>query len=235
MHGGGQTRYSWGTAAQDLIALGYHVVSLDLRGHGASDWAPDGDYRLDAFADDICAVVATLGKPPALVGASIGGLASLIAIGESRKPIASALVLVDVAPRIEHAGRQRIRRFMTANRNGFASVEEAADAVAAYLPHRPRPPSPDGLRKNLRRVSDGRLYWHWDPDFMSRHRDDGHEEESERLREAARKVTVPTLLVRGRLSDIVSPQGANDLLQTHTERQLGRRRGCRPYGGRRQE
>src|SRR5579862_6198716 len=104
LHGGGQTRHSWGTTARALADRGWRAYTVDLRGHGESEWAADGDYTLDAFAGDIVAVVAALDQRPALVGASLGGVSSMTAIAESPEPIATALVLVDVAPRIEDSG-----------------------------------------------------------------------------------------------------------------------------------
>jgi non-heme chloroperoxidase len=209
LHGGGQTRSSWKGAAGALAGRGYRAISLDLRGHGDSDWPGDGDYQLDRFVDDLAAILPGLDAPAVLVGASLGGLASLLAVGERRLP-AAALVLVDVTPRIEPTGVGKIRAFMTGNPNGFASIDEAADAVAAYLPHRPRPRDASGLRKNLRLREDGRLYWHWDPRFMSEVRTAGFN--GERLEAAARALVVPTLLIRGGRSEIVTPAGARAFL-----------------------
>lgn len=213
MHGGGQTRYSWGRAARELVRMGYHVVSLDLRGHGESDWAPDGDYSMDAFVGDVLAVIATLAQPPALVGASLGGITALLAIGESLTPVARALVLVDVVPRIEPSGAEAIVNFMRGNPGGFPNLEEAADAVARYLPHRPRPRNAEGLKKNLRVGEDGRLYWHWDPGFIAGIERFDNTAFSERLDSAAKSITLPTLLVRGKQSEVVSAEGARSLLE----------------------
>lgn len=213
MHGGGQTRFSWGKAARELVRMGYHVISLDLRGHGDSDWSPNGDYGIDAFVRDLYAVVETLPGPAALVGASLGGIVSLLAIGESARPIASALVLVDVVPRLEEAGTRRIREFMTANPDGFGSIQEVADAVTAYLPDRPRPRSLEGLMKNLRQAPNGRYYWHWDPAFMTGPKSIHSSRDMGRLRTAAGRVSVPTLLVHGKLSDVVSAQGIDEFLE----------------------
>ncbi|HEX9505334.1 MAG TPA: alpha/beta fold hydrolase, partial [Acidimicrobiia bacterium] len=146
LHGGGQTRFAWGTTAAALADHGWHAYRVDLRGHGESAWPDDGDYRIDAFAADVRAIAAALSEPPVLVGASLGGVSSLIAIGESAAPVARALVLVDVAPTIERAGAERIGAFMSANlEDGFGSLEEVADAIAAYNPHRPRPSDLSGL------------------------------------------------------------------------------------------
>ncbi|HTW10622.1 MAG TPA: alpha/beta fold hydrolase, partial [Acidimicrobiales bacterium] len=155
LHGGGQTRHSWGTTARDLGSSGWHAVTVDLRGHGESDWSPDHRYGLDKFATDLTRIVEYIGSPPVLIGASLGGNAALAALGHFPE-LALGLVLVDVSPFLQPAGASRIRDFMTArSAEGFGSLEEAADAVAAYLPHRRRPGNLEGLRKNLRSV-DGR-------------------------------------------------------------------------------
>lgn len=210
-HGGGQTRHAWHKATQDFAAQGYRVVSLDARGHGDSAWAPDGDYSLSAVVADLRAVLSQLPGRPALVGASMGGLTSLVAIGESPTPIASHLVLVDVVPRVERGGVKKIRAFMSANPQGFATIDEAADAVAAYNPHRPRPRDVSGLMRNLRLRADGRLHWHWDPRFLTPREKFDPMLLEQRLRDAATRVQVPTLLVRGAHSDIVSETGVAEL------------------------
>jgi pimeloyl-ACP methyl ester carboxylesterase len=211
LHGGGQTRHSWRATAQRLADDGWTAITYDARGHGDSDWASDGDYSLSAFVGDLYAVVETLSKPPALIGASLGGMTSLV--GEGERGIAQSLVLVDITPRIEREGSERIRAFMTSAPNGFGSLEEVADAVHAYNPHRPRPSNLDGLRKNVRQRDDGRWYWHWDPRFMSIGDEPARAAGDERLYRAARHITVPTLLVRGTESDIVSPEGVAELLE----------------------
>jgi pimeloyl-ACP methyl ester carboxylesterase len=205
LHGGGQTRHSWGRAALELAARGYYVVALDLRGHGDSDWAPDSDYSIDAEAGDVRAVIDQLPAPPVLIGASMGGLLSLTAAGEPPQHAIRALVLVDVTPRVDAGGRSRIIGFMRDRPDGFASVAEAADAIAAYLPHRPRPKDLSGLHRNLRHRADGRWYWHWDPRFFDTFEPDP-DAAALRYTAAARNVQVPTLLVRGSKSELVTPE-----------------------------
>jgi pimeloyl-ACP methyl ester carboxylesterase len=219
LHGGGQTRHSWHGTWRVLVEDGWRAWSVDLRGHGDSDWDPDGDYSLDAFAGDVRALAATLPSPPVLVGASLGGIASLIAVAEStpQESTARALVLVDVAHRLEPGGRERIGAFMTGNVDGFASLDEAADAIAAYNPHRPRPTDPSGLTKILRQRDDGRWVWHWDPRFVRGKFGSADETRSSvvdpgRLEGAVDHLHVPTLLVRGRSSDLLSEEGAQDFL-----------------------
>ena len=221
LHGGGQTRHSWDNTARRLGAAGWYALTVDMRGHGESDWSPDGDYAFERFADDVRAIARSLPAQPALVGASLGGMASLMAVGESADEIATALVLVDIAPRVELAGVARIRAFMRQGLDGFPDLESAADAIASYNPHRPRPKDLSGLKKNLRLKEDGRWYWHWDPAFMALQEPDEpgldglpsrRMVQAERLEEAARRLRLPTLLVRGGSSDLLSKEGAAAML-----------------------
>jgi peroxiredoxin len=209
LHGGGQTRHSWGGAARKIAAEGWQAVTVDSRGHGESDWA-DGDYRLSSFAADVVAVAETLSARPVLVGASLGGLTSILLEGDLAPGTAAGVVLVDIIPDMEQAGADRIQAFMSDKVDeGFASLDEVADAVAAYNPHRPRPDDLDGLRKNLRE-RDGRWYWHWDPAFVGGTADFPPAEimDTDRLNAAVGAIGVPMLLVRGRMSDLVSAESA---------------------------
>jgi pimeloyl-ACP methyl ester carboxylesterase len=212
LHGGGQTRHSWRHTGQRLAAGGWAALSIDARGHGDSDWHPGGDYSTDALVADLRAVVAALGERPVLVGASMGGMTALIAQGAD-PGLARALVLVDVAPSISPAGTAEITAFMRSGAGGFSSLDEAAQAVAAYNPNRPKPPRPEGLRKNLRH-RDGRWYWHWDPRLLDSRRSDAQAvaENARRAREAARRLRIPTMLVRGQQSRVLSPAGARELI-----------------------
>lgn len=220
LHGGGQTRHSWGDTAQVLADAGWYALSLDARGHGDSDWSEDGHYSIEYLANDLRAVCSQFNQKPALVGASMGGMTALIAEGERHRAglpsgtesICSAIVLVDIAPRTEQKGIERIFAFMSRNQDGFASLSEAAEAVAAYLPHRPRPSDHSRLEKNLRQRKSAtgqlRYYWHWDPKMLSVWRQDTGPDQQlnneERLYRAAHALTVPTLIVRGGISDVVS-------------------------------
>lgn len=209
-HGGGQTRHAWKGAGETLGAAGFHAVAFDARGHGDSDWAPDGQYGQDLMVEDLKCVVAALGhRRPVLVGASMGGGTSLVAAGEDHVD-ATALVLVDIGPRIEADGVDRIQAFMRQKPDGFASLEEVADAIASYQPHRSRPRNLDGLAKNVRLGADGKYHWHWDP----RYRSGRHElmKRQARLEACSRALSLPTLLVRGGLSDLLSEEGAQAFL-----------------------
>ena len=212
LHGGGQTRHAWGGTADALARDGRRTVCLDLRGHGESDRAPrDSSYRLERFAADLHAVLAEFDPAPALVGASLGGLTILLSAGETERPITPAAVLVDIAPRIEAKGAERIIAFMKSRPDGYESLEEAADAIADYTRQRRRAHDLDSLAKNLRCDADGRYRWHWDPRFMG---PEGPAEiaDPSRLFRAARRLDTPTLLVRGRESDVLSEEGVREFL-----------------------
>ncbi|MEW6016737.1 MAG: alpha/beta fold hydrolase [Pseudomonadota bacterium] len=107
-HGGGQTRHAWAKTAAALAGRGWEVVTLDLRGHGDSGWSPTGDYGIERFADDLAEVTRAMGGRPALIGASLGGLAGLYAEAE-------------IAPggfQLDHAGRHRSEHGSERRRQG---------------------------------------------------------------------------------------------------------------------
>jgi pimeloyl-ACP methyl ester carboxylesterase len=214
LHGSGQTRQSWGSALAEANKRGYRAISLDLRGHGDSDWSPDREYTLERFADDIREVISALGCEPILVGASLGGIIGMM-IAAAAPPRLQALVLVDITARIEMSGANEVIAFMDSAPHGFGSLEEAAEAVAAYLPHRPRPKNTEGLKRNLR-LRNGRYHWHWDPAFMRMSRDASGNlkaDQPNRLENLARAIDIPTLLIRGSRSRIVSEAGAREFLE----------------------
>jgi pimeloyl-ACP methyl ester carboxylesterase len=118
LHGGGQTRHAWGGTAQTLAAQGWYAVALDLRGHGESDWSPDGNYMIDVFVRDIRQVIRHFRQTPVLVGASLGGMTSLLVEGESPRPVSSAVVRAH--------GRWRPERYIQPGRYRFPLWCESA-------------------------------------------------------------------------------------------------------------
>ena len=224
LHGGGQTRHAWRKTGDLIARMGRVAYAVDQRGHGDSEWVEDGAYSFPDFAADARTLADTLGQRsgvrPVVVGASLGGIAALLAEGGPQRPsrgsVFSALVLVDITPRVDLGGVAKVQAFMRAHaKEGFASIGEAADAVAAYLPHRPRPRSHEGLKKNLRLHPDGRWRWHWDPRFLDGRRrvGPGGGAVEQMLVAAARRVTIPTLLVRGASSELVQEVHAKEFLQ----------------------
>ncbi|WP_156434422.1 alpha/beta hydrolase [Mycobacterium sp. IS-1590] len=217
LHGGGQTRRSWGRAAAAVAARGWQAVTVDFRGHGESDWSADGDYRVTAFAGDVLEVLRRLPDRPVIVGASLGGFTAMLLAGELAPGTVRAIVLVDIVPDMNPSGASRIHDFMAEKMaSGFASLDEVADMIQQYNPHRPRPADLNGLKTNLRQ-RDGRWYWHWDPKFI-----DGtaalppiEVTEVDRMHAAVDTILrndVPMLLVRGQMSDLVTEQCAREFL-----------------------
>ena len=205
LHGGGQTRHAWGETGKKLAEAGYHSVALDLRGHGDSEWHSDADYTIKAYKEDLVSIIKEINKPASLIGASLGGMASLLLAGdEVNSNLCTALIMVDIGIYPDPAGSDRIVSFMLSGEAGFESLEDVAKSISDYLPHRQKPKDLQGLKKNLRLKEDGKYYWHWDPRFIRRRpglRDKGY---FDLQLKAAQKVVVPTLLMRGALSDVVT-------------------------------
>jgi len=224
LHGGGQTRHAWRSTANQLAKRGWTAYAIDQRGHGDSEWVKDGTYSFQEFANDVKAVATELtrrtGNKPVAIGASLGGISAMLAEGEtlrdSGEHLLASLVLVDITPRVDYEGVAKVQGFMRAHaRDGFATIEDAADAVAEYLPHRPRPKNTEGLKKNLRLSPDGRWRWHWDPRFMDGRKSfDPDRERMERsMLDAASNIKVPALLVRGGSSELVQEAHAREFLE----------------------
>ena len=219
LHGGGQTRHAWRNTAEKLARAGATAYALDQRGHGDSEWVES--YAFTDYAADAATVAQELarrsGVKPIVIGASLGGIAALLAEGKAERagngPVFAAIVLVDITPRVDRGGVAKIQSFMRAHaREGFGSIAEAAEAVAAYLPHRPRPRSHEGLRKNLRQHPDGRWRWHWDPRFLDGPRPIEQDGYTAGLVEGARALKIPTLLVRGGASELVHAAHVKEFL-----------------------
>jgi pimeloyl-ACP methyl ester carboxylesterase len=218
-HGGGQTRRAWDATARRAAAAGMRAITVDLRGHGESDWVKSGNYTFLDFSGDVAEIVRQTAKrfhaAPSAVGASLGGLSSLAAEVRSG-PILDSLVLVDITPRMDPDGVAKVQGFMGERmKEGFSTLEEAAAAIASYLPHRKRPTSLDGLRKNLRQSEDGRYRWHWDPAFMTSERNiNFHAHElMEELTARLPELHLPVLLVRGMQSELVHEANAREFVQ----------------------
>jgi pimeloyl-ACP methyl ester carboxylesterase len=215
LHGGGQTRHAWIGTMDALAERGWCAWAIDLRGHGDSEWDPAGDYSLTAIAADVRLVLEQIGGA-VLVGASLGGLASLVAIGEAPgAPTVPGVVLVDIAPRADNAGVARVKLFMSQHIDGFDSLQDVANAIAAYQPHRRRRRNLDSVQKSVRRSADGRWYWHWDPRVLLG--SSGEDQaiailDAPRLEAAAAAIEVPALVVRGADSDVLSDDGARAVL-----------------------
>ena len=216
LHGGGQTRHAWGATAEKLSQSGFYALAVDLRGHGDSDWSEEGDYAIESYRNDLVSIIEEIGKPAFLIGASLGGMISLSTAGDlNYQHLCRALVMVDIGIYPNEEGSNEILDFMSSGFKGFDSLEEASNAITSYLPHREKPKDLTGLKKNLRLKEDGRYYWHWDPKFIqSRTDNQDRSEYRDRQRNYAKSVRVPTLLIRGALSNVVTKEEVADFLET---------------------
>lgn len=215
LHGAGQNRHAWKNTAAVLADQDWFVVATDARGHGDSDWSTHHHYDMDHTGADVLALVGRFESPPVVIGASMGGMSALAAqLQEPTRQLFEAVVLVDIAPGFAVDGASRIVNWMGANPNGFASLQAASDAMAAYNPNRPKPKSLEGLKKVLRQSDDGRWHWRWDPNYILSKPGFGDgdqetmqlrmKETSEKMMAGAKAIEVPLLLVRGGKSDLVT-------------------------------
>ncbi|AJA11735.1 alpha/beta hydrolase fold family hydrolase (plasmid) [Sphingopyxis fribergensis] len=213
-HGGGQTRRTWRKTMQQLAQHGYRSLAIDMRGHGESDWAAPDQYRFADFGKDILAVCDRLDQRPHVIGASLGGLAALVAEGAVRPGSFASLTLVDVAPEMDPEGVSRIVGFMNAHvERGFASYDEAAEAIADYMPNREKRGASEGLKSYLRLDADQRYRWHWDPGFLN-HMAARREQDYAQAQAAACALALPVHLVRGGSSDLISLEAAKRFVAT---------------------
>ncbi|MDB6061738.1 MAG: alpha/beta hydrolase [Verrucomicrobiaceae bacterium] len=201
LHGTAQSRRAWIAAAKKVAESGYRGITVDLRGHGDSEWSAAGDYDVEAFTRDVECLLAWARQPVTLVGASRGGQAAFIAASRFPQQV-RLVVLADVVPRSERSGISHIYTFLNQSLDGFADVDEAADALAV-LSNQPRAQDASGLRKVMREGANGRWFWQWDPacarpEFMA------PPAEILLMEEAARQMRCPTVLVRGTHSDLVT-------------------------------
>lgn len=210
--GMGQTRHSWRRAAIRLAENGRRAITLDFRGHGESDRAPDGDYGYERQAADIAAVARAVGRPMVLAGNSLGGKISLAAAGLGGPEVAAALVLVDAVPRSNPEGIATVAQSTAISGEGFASPQDAAEQLAASRGETAGPDAGERLRRNMRQdETTGRWHWHWDAGYRDPRHQIGLGAGSAFLEVQAAKVTVPVLLAWCELSEVVDQKGIDAL------------------------
>lgn len=215
LHGGGQTRFAWAEAGEKIAQHGFYVIAYDLRGHGDSFWSKQGDYTIHAHRKDLISIIRSVGKPANLVGASLGGMTSLSLAGDNEdSKLCKSLTMVDIGIYPDQEGSDKIVSFMQSASGGFASLEEAAQYISDFLPHRKKPKDLSGLNKNLRKKEDGRFYWHWDPKFLQGRKGADIEKYFGYLEGAAKELKIPVLLIRGALSDVLTEKDKNFFLNT---------------------
>jgi pimeloyl-ACP methyl ester carboxylesterase len=209
LHGGGQSRYSWRRAAQALQAHGFPCLIFDMRGHGDSDWIPQGDYRIDAFAADLECVLQQWARPVILVGASLGGLTSIVVAGRRNAQV-RAVVLVDSVPLVNEALVNHYLEWLShAADEGFESPQAALEHLRTQFPE--SAPSLASIERSMRRTPAGRWRWHWDQRIVVGPTSSTALGLQDHLERCANGVRVPLLLVRAGASDFVTPQALEHL------------------------
>lgn len=209
LHGGGQTAYMWEELGAALAGR-YHVLAPDLPWHGDSD--PIDDMSRQALAASLPGLLAEFGiEQAAFVGASLGGIVT-VTLAAMAPELVGAIALIDIGHRLEDEGVNRIMDFMSRHES-FASLEEAAEEVAEYLPHRKKVRL-ESLGRNLRQRSDGR--WEWKHSYGRRIRAEGSGWTGWRalvagLDREASALTCPVLVLRGAASDVLSSEGAEEI------------------------
>jgi pimeloyl-ACP methyl ester carboxylesterase len=210
LHGGGQTRHAWGSTARILAEQGYRVLNLDQRGHGDSDWAPDGDYSIEGHQRDIDGFVEALGLSGFhLVGHSMGGRNSYV--WASRHPgELKSLVIVDTGPEAQHRGRNRIQSFRELP-DELDSLDEFAQRVQEYT-GRTLEQTLGALKFSIRQRPDGKWTWKYDK-LLRTPGQRTPQWTAEQLWETVAKITCPTLVLRGGDSDIFAEETMEKMRQ----------------------
>jgi pimeloyl-ACP methyl ester carboxylesterase len=211
LHGGNQSAHSW-----DLVSLHladrFHVIALDQRGHGDSEWARDADYSSHAMAADASSVLSELDIDSVTVlGHSMGGMNTL-RLAIEQPDLLDRIVLVDIGPELSEAGTKSIRNFVTENRE-FEDLEDFIQNVQKYDPYRSREHIERTVKYNLLQRADGRFVSKRDhgPRLATTQ---GQREQSDRfsINDTAR-IAQPTLIIRGADSNVLSAEAAERFVQ----------------------
>lgn len=216
LHGGGQSRSAWRGAAKRLASSGMSACIMDLRGHGESEWSADRHYAFDDYAADLAATIDCLGGWCAgVVGASLGGHIGLIAAAKYPEKI-GLLMLADVTPWIDETIGDSMREALRQANRGFASVEDASDAVTRLRGTPPSKGSTAGLLRHLRRGADGRFYFLWDPAMMDDDKLRGGGEGGI-FQRAAGQLPMPVMVMRAEHSTLTSPAQVQAFRHVHAD------------------
>ncbi|ETX02938.1 MAG: hypothetical protein ETSY1_01885 [Candidatus Entotheonella factor] len=216
LHGGAQGAHSW-----DFFSLAMrdhlHIVALDQRGHGDSDWSEAGDYDTPFHVADIHAFTDAIGYDKfILMGLSMGGRNAYSFAAEHPEKI-DRLIVVDVGPDVKAEGQAYIREFLEGTET-FESFDWLVERVKRFNPRRPENQIRGSLINNLKQLEDGT--WTWKHDRRRGIRRDRGGEMNEAAWAALAAVQAPTLVVRGAESYILSEQTANKMLATVAHSQL---------------
>ena len=221
VHGSAQNAHMW-----DFTALAfrhrYHIVAIDQRGHGDSDWAPDAEYNRAAYVSDLGKVVDNLGMDSlVLMGLSLGGSNS-VAYAAANPQRVRALVVVDVGPEPQVGAENAANDFVTQS-DVLDSYEEFVQRVIAYSPHRPEWLIRSSLPHSLRQLPDGRWTWKYDSvlrDPVRRAQSAAARMDSASRWELWERVKCLTLIVRGEHSRMLSRDVADRMVQRNPNSRL---------------
>ena len=141
----------------------YHVIAVDMRGHGDSEWDANGDYLVEDYYKDIEALAAQLGlRDIVLWGNSTGGRVAQVFAGSHPDRVA-AVIVEDVGPERPPAISERRAKRMAGEENGWASTAELLAQVKAMYPRTPEPLLRAFVRHGSKARADGRIVWKRDP------------------------------------------------------------------------
>lgn len=211
LHSGGQSKEFWYASAQAIADAGRFAICIDLRGHGESGHAADGRYDLDAHISDLRAILASLPSRSLVVGAGLGAIIALAAVGESAPHLVSGLALVDINIWFEEAALSRLHQALLDRTTGADAPDQIAQAVAAAHPGEPAPAVTERLLASFEKQEDGRLEWRGDPRAL-----EGSDllAQQDRLTAAAGRIVAPVVLLRGSLNDTISNENLQRLQAT---------------------
>ena len=211
LHGYTGHARSWDAFAAAMTDR-YRVLALDQRGHGQTEWAKPDAYHTREMVADVEAFVAALGLVNfGLLGLSMGGLVSIGYAGK-RPAALGKLVIVDIAPEIDTLGLKRIQSGVVRS-DVFATRDEAFARAREDNPVPPAEHQRYRVDYSLMRRADGRYTYRYDRAL----RDPNNPREGIPAEEAWRlvaNIAVPTLLVRGERSDILSAPVAAKMAKT---------------------
>lgn len=210
---GGQSRQAWRATLGMMAASGYSVLSYDLRGHGQSDWAQNGDYSLNAHIRDLTAIVNASARPPVLIGAFLGGRVALGGAAMLGAGRVAAVVLIESAPRM--SGLSRIRRFVTEALDGYDTPDAARQAVKVHFSH-PIEIAEEDTDMPIEQGEGGRYFWKWDP-ALARLVNRDQSAIERRLSQASGEIDCPLLIVRSTDSDMVTDDSLSDLVDRNPD------------------
>ena len=206
VHGFAQQAHSWDFAALAVRDI-CHVISLDLRGHGESNRAPTGTYIFDDLYSDLDAFISsTFASPVVICGLSLGGTLGYMYASQHSAGV-KALVIAESAPESRQQGRENIRE-VTSGPAEFDSLDELVEAVRSLTSHRSAEQVRRSLVHSVGRNTSGKWTWKYDPAINTLH--NSHPGVQTRW-QALKKMTTPTLLIRGTESDITDAYTFNKM------------------------